>query len=57
MLKLTHITRESYTPGTAGYNKTGTEPLYVNPITLAAFIDGQIWLTGGQKFEVTETAK
>ena len=57
MLRLTHITRENYTPFTDGYKKTGTEQLFVNPMQLVAFIDGKIWLSGGQSFEVTETAK
>ena len=57
MLTLTHITRESYIKGHLGYDKTGTEQLIVNPTNLAAFIDGKIWLSGGQSFDVTETAK
>ena len=56
MLRLTHITRENYTPFTDGYKKTGTELLVVNPVNIAAFIDGKIWLSGGQSFEVVETA-
>lgn len=55
MIKLTHITRESYTPGTAGYDNTGSEPLYVNPDNLSAFKNGKVWLTGGAAFEVTQT--
>ena len=57
MIRLNHITRESYTPFTEGYKKTGTEQLFVNPTAIAAYIDGKIWLSGGQSFEVTETAK
>ncbi len=56
VISLTHITRENYTPGTAGYDKTGTEQLNVNPMHLAAYVDGKIWLSGGQAFEVKETS-
>lgn len=57
MIELTHITRENYTRGTAGYDKTGTRFIYVNPANIAAFVDGTVYLTGGQTFEVTQTAK
>lgn len=56
LIRLTQITRENYTKGSAGYNKTGTCDIYVRSHSISAFVDGKVFLIGGQTFGVTQTA-